>query len=156
MVVIDQTEAKYDVSEVFFVTKADENPPPFKLGDNAFWKQAGCNWKQQLKYYENIQKTIATRKKKQWKKIADKRIKEDERENKKKEEMQEDENEGKLPTNNPRLGPPEIQEAYDFEIKKQLGLDQGSHYEHAHKKLGSIFEYIPGHNKGFVFSEKSW
>jgi hypothetical protein len=51
MLLIDQTEAKYTAEEIF---KVDKAPDPskeeltYRIGCDAFWKEAQCNWDKQL------------------------------------------------------------------------------------------------------------
>lgn len=74
VLIIDQTTAKFDVSEVFFVDTADLKPEPFHIGNLKFWKESKCNWKKQLKLYKNI----PTYDKEQWGKLAELEWKKDE------------------------------------------------------------------------------
>lgn len=57
MLLIDQATAKTNAEEVFFTAKADPEPKPFKIGDYMFWKEAGCDWKRQLRIYGNLQQS---------------------------------------------------------------------------------------------------
>lgn len=71
MLIIDQTEAKYDVGDVFFNDKAPDpkkvtmvssknlgplrvKGPVYKIGDKDYWKAANNNWKEQLFKAQNI------------------------------------------------------------------------------------------------------
>ena len=71
MLIIDQTEAKYDVNDVFFIDQARDpsiitivpskhlgdikvKGPVFKIGNGDYWKAAGNNWKEQLFKAQNV------------------------------------------------------------------------------------------------------
>jgi hypothetical protein len=55
LLVIDQSTAKYSLNDgVFSVAKAEEYPPPFRVGDAQFWKDSGCDWDEQMKIWENV------------------------------------------------------------------------------------------------------
>jgi hypothetical protein len=53
LVVIDQTEAHYDVKEMFYKDKAPKKCPPYKIGDDWFWAESGCSWEKQLEQHKN-------------------------------------------------------------------------------------------------------
>ncbi len=51
LLLIDQTEAKYDIQDIFKIGKAPDpktDRPVFKVGDEVFWRKAGNDWKEQL------------------------------------------------------------------------------------------------------------
>jgi len=54
MLIIDQTVAKYRPIDCFFIDKAELHPEPYKIGDDQFWIESECDWKDQLKLYNNI------------------------------------------------------------------------------------------------------
>jgi len=56
MFFINQTLATFSAEEAFSVATANPEPEPFKVGDKKFWKESGCSWKEQLKFYKNIEK----------------------------------------------------------------------------------------------------
>jgi hypothetical protein len=72
LVVIDQTEAHYDVKDVFYVDKAGKECPPYKVGDDWFWKESGCSWEKQLEKHKNVP---AGGKQEEWKKKLEARYK---------------------------------------------------------------------------------
>lgn len=77
LLVIDQSNAKYSLDDgVFSVAKAEEKPKPYRIGDAKFWYESGCLWEDQLKRWENLQKSEI--KDDDWDELADKRIKESE------------------------------------------------------------------------------
>jgi hypothetical protein len=70
---IDQSDAKYSVEELFFVSKAPDpkkHPAPvYKVGSDKFWMEKNCDWKRQLGECKNKFKKDDYDKKK-WLKIA--------------------------------------------------------------------------------------
>ena len=54
MLFIDQSKAKYKLLDVFKKMKAEPEVPPFRIGDEEFWKEHQGNWEQQLKKFANI------------------------------------------------------------------------------------------------------
>jgi hypothetical protein len=57
LIIIDQTEAKYGIEDVFFIDKAPDpkkEPLVYRVGNDAFWEKAQNNWKEQLRIAENI------------------------------------------------------------------------------------------------------
>lgn len=51
LLLIDQTEAKYDIKDIFKIGKAPDpktDRPVFKVGDEVFWRKSGNDWKEQL------------------------------------------------------------------------------------------------------------
>jgi len=57
ILIIDQAEAHEDPTEMFFLYKPDPKPEPFQLGDFKFWVESGCNWQEQLRLWDNTEKT---------------------------------------------------------------------------------------------------
>lgn len=59
LLIIDQSTAKYSLNDgVFSVAKAEEFPPPFRVGDAQFWKESGCDWDEQVATWNNIKNSI--------------------------------------------------------------------------------------------------
>lgn len=54
--VVDRTEAKYSLDQMFYWSKAEENPPKFKIGSDKFWTDAKCSWEMQLEIYKRQRK----------------------------------------------------------------------------------------------------
>jgi hypothetical protein len=96
-------------------------------------KESGCDWKQQLKSCENLEKTIRTREKADWEKIAEMRWKKD------KEDEEKESNENNFQTNQIGLAPEEYQEMYHKTQAKKFK----SHVHEADKILGKLFKFIP-------------
>lgn len=138
MVVIDQTEAKFNANEVFFKDLADDNPEPYKIGDDTFWEESGCDWQEQLEKYDNLEKGLKSKEKEDWKKIAEERRKKSEaREQQKQDEKRQWE------TNQLELAPKELREMYHNELRKRMGLDKGSHLSRAKHATSELFRFIP-------------
>lgn len=137
VLIVDQTEAKYNVEDVFFKHKANQKPPPFKIGDLDFWKIANCNWEEQLNKYNNIpDRTLDD-----WKKIAGKRWKE---ERKKAILQQTDSLDDRLESNQLIFAPPSIQLQKILKLYQKIG---DSHVVRAYKNLNNLqnyAKYIPG------------
>lgn len=138
MLIIDQTEAKYRWQDIFFIDKANEDPPPYKIGDEQFWEEAGNEWKKQLKQYKNIPK----RKREEWKPLAKRRMRESKK--KAKQKLEEDEDGGKWETNQISLAEPEQIEMHQKEIAKRYNIGK-SCIEQAREKISQhkIFKYKP-------------
>lgn len=71
LLVIDQTTAHFNLDDVFFFDKAEEEPEDFQIGDDQFWQDCNCDWEKQVKIYKNIPKLS----KEEWKEKADDRWK---------------------------------------------------------------------------------
>src|SRR5688500_18515304 len=102
-------------------------------------EESGCDWKQQLEYYGNVQK-MKKMKKEDWLKNAQARMK---KEKIKKMELE------RFKTNQIGLAPPETQRIYEEELKKELKLDKGDFLKQAHKRIyeHKDFKYVPGTKK---------
>lgn len=70
-VIVNRTEAKYKLNELFFHSKADLNPKPFKIGSDKFWEESNSNWERQLEVYK-VQKKKEEMEPKDWLKVAEK------------------------------------------------------------------------------------
>lgn len=131
MLIIDQTEARYRPEDAFFITKADPEPPPFRLGGVEFWRESGCDWEQQRKQY----KKMPERNRMYYKKIVKSRLK-------KEKELREQERRimnHKMVTNSLLLAPVEVREAYYTHARNK----DPSCVEKARHLLDSLFVYIP-------------
>lgn len=146
LLIIDQSEAKYDVKDIFFVDQAPDphkNPlPPYRIGSIDFWKEAGNDWEEQLEKCK-VAKTLK-RGQKDWKKVAIHKLKEDEE----KEEWYQWEREARLITNQIELAPEKQREEYYKKLRKELGLEQ-SHLVQARSKAAKIFKYVPGITRAY-------
>ena len=72
-IVVDRSEAKYTLQEMFYQSKAELEVKKFKIGSDKFWKDAQCSWKRQLEMYKN-QKKKESLSKKRWLKISLKQL----------------------------------------------------------------------------------
>ncbi len=138
MFIIEQSEAHYDVKDMFFVSKAKEKVKPFKIGGAKFWKESGNNWEQQLEKYNNIPK----KDKEDWNKAIKLREKEDKQE----EQYEEEEENNKIETNQPDLLPTELKENYWEMRKKELGLEESTISKVTKKLKEGFGRYIPQNN----------
>lgn len=137
MVIIDQTEAKFNASDVFFVDQAQEHVEDYKIGDSAFWKESGNDWKRQLEQYDNVETHLKAKDMKDWSKIADRRLAKD-----KQKEMEEEREKDRFPTNQIGLAPKEMQEMYRREMEKRFKKE--SHLKQAKGRVEKIFYFKPG------------
>jgi hypothetical protein len=137
LIIIDQTEARYGIKDTFFWDRApnpDKHELIYKIGDSAFWKESGCNWRKQL---ELARKTPAKKDKKFWKKQADIRWKKD-----KEDEQTEEVNfEDELEFNNPRFAPPEYRDIITNLTLRKIGK---SNVQRAYERMNNLGRYIPG------------
>ena len=72
-IVVDRTEARYTLQEMFFKSKAELNVEKFKIGSDKFWKDAMCSWELQLQIYKN-QKKKEKMKNEDWMKISKRQL----------------------------------------------------------------------------------
>lgn len=139
MVIIDQTEARYSIEETFFCDKAPdpkEHKIKFRIGSDKFWKDSGCDWKEQIKDF----KKIPDKDREEWGKIAKRQLK------KEKEEYKDDPldpEEYQMDTNQIALAPKEIREKWEMEFRKKKGLEK-SNMTTAFETIDSLFSYKPG------------
>jgi len=138
LLVIDQANAHFSLEDVFFVSKAEEEVPPYKLGGFDFWKESGCDWKEQLKKARNKKKYLDSKKREDWEEIARRAIRKDHRKEK---DDHENEKKGKLESNQECYAPEELQEVRKIEIRKKIGEP---HVTSAFKKLSNLHHYLPG------------
>jgi len=139
LLVIDQANAHFSLEDVFFVSKAEEKVPPYKLGGFDFWKESGCNWKEQLKKAKNKKKYLDDKKREDWEEVARRALRKDHRREKDLEKNIEDEI--RLDTNQECYAPPELQAIRMYERQKALGP---SHMEIAMETLGKMHHYVSG------------
>jgi hypothetical protein len=136
VVLIDQTEAKYSMEDVFFTDEAEPDPEPFRIGDDEFWALSGCDWKKQLKKADNKKKNLDNMDKEAWLKRA-----------KQKALKAKSDFKGstwQLETNQIGLAEKSTQNTYQVALRKKYGLDKGSHVQNGFKSVEKVFKYIPG------------
>lgn len=162
MMCIDQTEAHYDGSDVFFTSTAPdpdpvENPENapwelgspycFRVGSEKVWREDECDWPKQLKKAKNLLKL--TKKREEWEKEALKVFKRHEREYRNLDKGIEDED-GRIKLGNPNFAPPIIQKEWHKDVQKQLHIQKG-HVEEAEDFIGNLVDYQPsGHRMTLV------
>lgn len=137
MLIVDQMEAHYSPEEMFFQHKADPHPPPYKVGGHSFWKQSGNVWKQQLEIYKNVEEHHEM-KKPDWEKVADKKMKEDER----KDAEEQREEDDLIQLNNWNFASENQRQVIQANLNKKNAPE--SHVSKARKKLDHLIRYIPG------------
>lgn len=102
---------------------------------------SGCNWKQQLKQFDNIEKNLKQKEKEDWEKVAEFRMKEDAK-------FTEFENEYEpIQHSMVALAPRRVQDMHYQEIRKKYK----SHVVNADELLQSALRYIPAKNKSLKF-----
>jgi hypothetical protein len=147
MLVIDQTVARYDASEAFFVYSAEEDPEPFAVGDALFWYDSGCSWEKQLKDF----KAIPKRDKKEWLPLVEARKKQDD-ENKERYKHLTGEGVEKFEVNGLWAAPQSIQDSYRqrWMQKHRVG---NSYYVQAMENVTptALFKHIPNPQVDAVF-----
>lgn len=137
MLVCDQTSAKYELKEVFFW---DQAPDPkktdlkFKIGDEQFWREAGCDWKAQLKKHKNAP---SNKEKDDWKKEAKKRWKKEKEEKSWRVQREE----SKLEINQPFFADRKYRAMMMEEQKREIGK---SHVQQAAERIRNVAKFIPG------------
>lgn len=137
ILIVDQTKAHYDTSEMFFIDHPELEVEPFKIGDKKFWKESHANWEEQLEKFERIPPNDS----KHWKNTLDDRWKEDEHF----EEEQEQIENQLTKTNNPNLAAPEIQEQMHNDYMEQHKLKK-SQVQLANEVISNtnLFNYQSG------------
>ena len=138
LVIIDQATAHFNAEDVFFISKAKEEVEPFKLGGWDFWKESGCDWKEQLKKYKNKKQLLDSKKREDWEEVARKVHRLD---NKKEKAYHEQVMSSEMDTNQECYAPPELQAIRQQECVKALGK---SRVKQASETLKKLFHYIPG------------
>lgn len=146
LVIIDQANAHYDVQEAFFISRAEEEVEPFKLGGFDFWKESGCEWKEQLKKFRNKKRLLDKKKREDWEEIARRVHRHD---NKKEKEYQQQQEAGKLDTNQECYAPLELQRIKQQERVKAIG---DSHVKMATDRMKKLFHYMPGPAPNIILS----
>ena len=132
-----QTEAKFNAEEVFYVDKAPKELEPFRLGGFQFWKESGCDWKEQMKKHRNIKRLLQSKENEDWLKIA-KRV---QRQDKKREMEYNEQRSHRLDTNQIVYVPQELQDLNAKMKRDKLGTP---HIVAAFEKLKNLHHYIPG------------
>jgi hypothetical protein len=139
LIVVDQTQAKYDIKSTFSTDKAPDPTDPknelvFKIGDNQFWREAGCKWEKQVKRAKNSPSGLE---REDWEERAMARWKKDEED-----EPDDDEGEEKLESNQLVFAPKEYRTALQQYWIKKLGK---SHVQRAKEALGKHGKFVPGY-----------
>jgi hypothetical protein len=106
---------------------------PFKIGDKEFWNESNCNWQEQLDKFNRLPPNDT----KYWKKLLKVRWEEDKYVN------EEEELEGKVITNEPTLGGPEVYDEYVQKVKEKNNIVYSA-TEEAAGLLSKIFHYRSG------------
>lgn len=141
MLVVDQTEARHDWSEAFFVTTSDPEPAPFRVGDAQFWKNSGCNWREQLRKFANMPK----KKTAEWRELANKRWERDARDRANGGDPADDGEPQLLEVNGIWAAPYETQVARMEEIRKRKRLGE-SEWDKALQLVSDptkLWKYVP-------------
>ena len=134
MLVIDQTEAKYNVQDIFWKSSADEEPPePYRIGTLDFWMQSGCIWEDQVTRSGRTPKF----KQKEW--VA--RAQAFQGLEKEREEEIIRSYYQRFVTNQPGLAPKPVQDALAKEIEREIGE---SNCMAGAKMVSKLFQYNPG------------
>lgn len=135
MLVIYQANAVYSPEQALFISHAELEPEPFRVGRFSFWRDSGCDWEYQLKKYLSM-KTLD--KAKLEPKLEEFWAKDKEEEEKFRSEQET--YDSKWHINQFGVAPKTVQRARDMEIQKAMGK---SAVERAEKYKTAGVKYVP-------------
>jgi hypothetical protein len=127
ILIVDQTEAHYHIQDMISVDSPQlKIKKPFAIGDANFWRESGCDWREQIKVYKRIPPNDTE----EWKKKIKKRW----RENRRLKRMYKEEDDQREETNDINLAPPEVQQQAQVEKPK-------SHLQMARETVSNLYSY---------------